>query len=195
MRRVEFRVAAAAAAGLILLLSGCSVTITANEAPAESAAVEGSAAATPDASQAAAIDEEYYNFCKLEAENNIELVAEMGDMANEMIADGISESIAGQALEGAQADSCRQAWIETMAANQKRFDLDDSALSQARAALVQVQKRLDGVVLTFRLGLRGISGCRQGFAFDGLFGRVARQEEEADGQEAERQERHARNER
>jgi hypothetical protein len=37
----------------------------------------------------------------------------------------------------------QQQWVETMAANQKRFDLDDSALSQARAALVQVQKRLD----------------------------------------------------
>jgi len=37
----------------------------------------------------------------------------------------------------------QQQWIETMAANQKRFDLDDSALSQAREALTQVQKRLD----------------------------------------------------
>src|SRR5262249_59866453 len=37
----------------------------------------------------------------------------------------------------------QQNWIETMAANQKRFDLDDSALSQAREALAQVQKRLD----------------------------------------------------
>jgi chromosome segregation ATPase len=37
----------------------------------------------------------------------------------------------------------QQHWIETMAANQKRFDLDDSALSQAREALTQVQKRLD----------------------------------------------------
>lgn len=33
--------------------------------------------------------------------------------------------------------------IEMMAASQKRFDLDDSALSQAREALVKVQKRLD----------------------------------------------------
>jgi len=37
----------------------------------------------------------------------------------------------------------QQHWIQTMAANQKRFDLDDSALSQAREALTQVQKRLD----------------------------------------------------
>ena len=133
MRCTHSRLVASAAAGLILLLSGCSVTITADESPAESAAVEGSAAPTPDASQAAVIDEEYYNFCKLEAENNIELVAEMGDMANEMIADGISESIAGQALEGAQADACRQAWIETMAANGIEF-VDPSGSSSGAAS-------------------------------------------------------------
>ena len=34
-------------------------------------------------------------------------------------------------------------WIETMGASQKRFDLDDSALSQAKEALAKVQKRLD----------------------------------------------------
>jgi hypothetical protein len=37
----------------------------------------------------------------------------------------------------------QQQWIETMAASQKRFDLDDSALSQAKEALAKVQKRLD----------------------------------------------------
>ncbi|GDY01937.1 hypothetical protein LBMAG49_12660 [Planctomycetota bacterium] len=37
----------------------------------------------------------------------------------------------------------QQQWVSAMAANQQRFDLDDSALSQARAALTQVQKRLD----------------------------------------------------
>jgi chromosome segregation ATPase len=37
----------------------------------------------------------------------------------------------------------QQAWIETMGASQKRFDLDDSALSQAKEALAKVQKRLD----------------------------------------------------
>jgi peptidoglycan hydrolase CwlO-like protein len=37
----------------------------------------------------------------------------------------------------------QQQWIETMAASQRRFDLDDSALSQAREALAKVQKRLD----------------------------------------------------
>lgn len=79
--------------------------------------VGASADPVSEASQAAIIDEEYYSFCKLEAQNNVELVAEMGDMANEMISDGISESIAGQALEGAQAEACKEAWIETMAEN------------------------------------------------------------------------------
>jgi len=37
----------------------------------------------------------------------------------------------------------QQSWIETMGASQKRFDLDDSALSQAKEALTKVQKRLD----------------------------------------------------
>lgn len=37
----------------------------------------------------------------------------------------------------------QQHWIETMGASQKRFDLDDSALSQAKEALGKVQKRLD----------------------------------------------------
>ena len=37
----------------------------------------------------------------------------------------------------------QQHWIETMGASQKRFDLDDSALSQAKEALAKVQKRLD----------------------------------------------------
>ncbi|MEQ1631418.1 MAG: hypothetical protein ABL997_03530 [Planctomycetota bacterium] len=37
----------------------------------------------------------------------------------------------------------QQHWIETMGASQKRFDLDDSALSQAKEALLKVQKRLD----------------------------------------------------
>ena len=34
-------------------------------------------------------------------------------------------------------------WIEAMAAGQHRFDLDDSALSQAKEALAKVKKRLD----------------------------------------------------
>lgn len=37
----------------------------------------------------------------------------------------------------------QQQWIETMNASQRRFDLDDSALSQAKEALAKVQKRLD----------------------------------------------------
>lgn len=37
----------------------------------------------------------------------------------------------------------QQQWIETIGASQKRFDLDDSALSQAKEALSKVQKRLD----------------------------------------------------
>lgn len=37
----------------------------------------------------------------------------------------------------------QQHWIESMGASQKRFDLDDSALSQAKEALTKVQKRLD----------------------------------------------------
>ena len=37
----------------------------------------------------------------------------------------------------------QQHWIQTMGASQKRFDLDDSALSQAKEALAKVQKRLD----------------------------------------------------
>lgn len=37
----------------------------------------------------------------------------------------------------------QQQWVETMAASQKRFDLDDTALSQAKEALAKVQNRLD----------------------------------------------------
>jgi hypothetical protein len=37
----------------------------------------------------------------------------------------------------------QQQWIESMAASQKRFDLDDSALSQAREALAKVKERLN----------------------------------------------------
>jgi hypothetical protein len=37
----------------------------------------------------------------------------------------------------------QQQWVESMAANSTRFDLDDSALSQAKEALAKVQKRLD----------------------------------------------------
>jgi DNA repair exonuclease SbcCD ATPase subunit len=37
----------------------------------------------------------------------------------------------------------QQQWIETMGASHKRFDLDDSALSQAKEALAKVQRRLD----------------------------------------------------
>ncbi len=37
----------------------------------------------------------------------------------------------------------QQHWVETMGASQRRFDLDDSALSQAKEALCKVQKRLD----------------------------------------------------
>jgi len=36
----------------------------------------------------------------------------------------------------------QQQWIQTMAASSKRFDLDDSALSQAKEALKKVQNRL-----------------------------------------------------
>ncbi len=37
----------------------------------------------------------------------------------------------------------QQQWVESMAAQSKRFDLDDSALSQAKEALTKVRKRLD----------------------------------------------------
>ena len=37
----------------------------------------------------------------------------------------------------------QQKWIEAMAASSTRFDLDDSALSQAKEALQKVRKRLD----------------------------------------------------
>lgn len=37
----------------------------------------------------------------------------------------------------------QQKWIEAMAASSTRFDLDDSALSQAKEALAKVRKRLD----------------------------------------------------
>jgi hypothetical protein len=37
----------------------------------------------------------------------------------------------------------QQQWIESVAASQKRFDLDDSALSQAKEALAKVKERLN----------------------------------------------------
>jgi chromosome segregation ATPase len=37
----------------------------------------------------------------------------------------------------------QQQWVESMAANSRRFDLDDTALSQAKEALAKVRKRLD----------------------------------------------------
>ncbi len=46
-------------------------------------------------------------------------------------------------IDQVRALRTQQQWIETMGASQKRFDLDDSALSQAKEALTKVQKRLD----------------------------------------------------
>ena len=63
----------------------------------------------------AGIDEEFYNFCKTEAQNNVDFIADLGDMASDMITDGISQSISQQQLEGVQAESCKQAWIDVMA--------------------------------------------------------------------------------
>jgi hypothetical protein len=98
-------------------LSACSVSITANADPdgdASGGAVA-STQATPNASEQAGIDEEFYAFCTTEATNNVDFISGLGDLASSMISDGLTQSIAEQQLTGPQADACKQAWIDVMA--------------------------------------------------------------------------------
>lgn len=100
-------------------LSACSVSITANEESGleEETAASASAVPTPDASEQAAIDEEIYGFCVLEAKGSVELFSILGDAASDAITDGIAQSIEQQGMNEVQAASCTKAWIETMAEN------------------------------------------------------------------------------
>jgi hypothetical protein len=100
-----------------LALSACSVSVTSNETPEGEASASVEASASPNASEAAAIDADIYNFCRLEAEGSLDFILILGDQASDGIADGISQSISQQELTGIQAESCKAAWIETLAAN------------------------------------------------------------------------------
>ena len=99
----------------VVALSGCSVSITATQGDdLASGGVEATAEAAPNESEQAQIDQEYYNFCATEATNNVDFIADLGDFASDMITDGIAQSISQQALDGVQAESCKQAWIDVM---------------------------------------------------------------------------------
>jgi hypothetical protein len=120
-----------------LALSACSVSVTSNDNPEveASASVEASAEASPNASEAAAIDADIYNFCRLEAEGSLDFILILGDQASDGISDGISQSISQQELTGIQAESCKAAWIETLAANGIEYvDPDGGAPASAAPA-------------------------------------------------------------
>jgi hypothetical protein len=115
MRRPAFALLLASGA---ICLSACSVSITANDDSAgeESGAAVASQEAAPNASEQAGIDQEFYDFCTTEATNNVDFISGLGDLASPMITDGMTQSIAQQQLTGVQAESCKQAWIDVMAA-------------------------------------------------------------------------------
>ncbi len=124
MRRLAPAVLALALAlPTALIMSACTVSITADEpAPGEEIVVDENGdevfatdEATPDASEQAEIDQEFYDFCVIEAQNNVDFVGTMGDLASLMIADGMQQSIDQQGMNETQAESCRQAWIDVMA--------------------------------------------------------------------------------
>ncbi len=105
-------------ASVAIALSACSVSISANadSGGGESGGAVATEEAAPNASEQAGIDQEFYDFCATEATNNVDFITELGDLSGPMITDGIAQSISQQELTGAQADSCRQAWIDVMAA-------------------------------------------------------------------------------
>lgn len=118
-----------------LALGACSVTVTSNDSvdAQATASPEASAQASPDASEAAAIDADIYNFCRLEAEGSLDFILILGDQANDGITDGIAESISQQELTGLQAESCKKAWIETLAASSITYVDPESGESASTA--------------------------------------------------------------
>lgn len=120
MRRTALALLLASGA---VALSGCSISVTANEGPTDEVMasdgtdVAASEEPAPDASEQVEIDQEIYDFCALEATGSLDFIALLGDDADIAITDGIQQSIDQQELTGAQAESCTQAWIQTLADN------------------------------------------------------------------------------
>lgn len=112
-----------ATAGL-LALSGCSISITANEVP-----VDPSAEASPNASEIAEISSGFADFCRLEAMGTLDLLSMGGDFAAEMVQDGIQQSIDQQIMVGDDAEACTQAWVDTLAENGFTYDPDAGTLT------------------------------------------------------------------
>lgn len=112
-------------------LTACSITITSTSEPttAASASAPGASTseATPEPSQSAIIDQALYDFCVEEATGSLDFISMLGEDANDAIAEGIAQSIAGQQMVGAQAEACKQAWIETLATAGVTYD--ESAVS------------------------------------------------------------------
>jgi hypothetical protein len=102
----------------VVTLAGCSVSITANpDSSDDVATAEASVSATPDASDAAFIDQQTYDFCVLEAKGALELIGVLGDAADQAITDGIAASISSQQMDAAQGETCKKAWLATLAEN------------------------------------------------------------------------------
>jgi hypothetical protein len=125
MRRTAFALLLATGA---LALSACSISISANNDTdgVESGGAVVSAEPTPNASEQAGIDQDFYDFCTTEAKNNVDFIVDLGDLAGPMITDGIAQSISQQQLSGVQAASCKQAWIDVMAAAGIVYDDPDA---------------------------------------------------------------------
>ena len=101
-------------------LTGCSISVSANDALDTSASA--SAAASPNASEAAVISDEIFSFCSLEARGSIDFISLLGADAGSAIKDGIDQSIAQQQLTGADVDACIKGWTDTLALNGLTYD-------------------------------------------------------------------------
>jgi len=105
------RRALAALVGVVALtLTGCSVSITANDAASTAPTLDASASA----SQAAVDTADFVTFCQLEAKGSLDFLSVLGDSAKDAIKDGIAQSISQQGLTGSDAQACTQAWVETL---------------------------------------------------------------------------------
>lgn len=115
LRAARWTAGAAAAAVAAIALVGCSVSITANGAPTPT----DTAGASMDASQSAAVTEDFAYFCAQEAKGALDFIAIAGA---DGVKDGIASSIKEQQLTGAQADACVKSWVKTLASYGYTYD-------------------------------------------------------------------------
>ncbi|MFM1917300.1 MAG: hypothetical protein RJB01_815 [Actinomycetota bacterium] len=99
---------------MALVLTGCSITITATDPDGASANAETAAPLTEE-EVVADTNTKIYDFCVLEAVGSLDLLSLMEDETAVAIADGIETSINNQEATAEEADLCTQAWVDTLA--------------------------------------------------------------------------------